>query len=45
MSCCDKPENQRLYAAATPTGKAAYCKKCGAAHPATKQEVEARHEG
>lgn len=40
MTCCDKPENQRLYAAETHSGQAIYCKKCGGAHPATRQEID-----
>lgn len=39
MSCCDDAKNERLYRAATPTGQAVYCVKCGRAHPATSQEV------
>lgn len=40
MSCCDTAKNQRLYPAHTPTGQACYCKKCGRAWPATKQDID-----
>lgn len=40
MTCCDAPKNQGLYLAATPTGYAVYCRKCGRAHPATRAEID-----
>lgn len=40
MICCDAAKNQRLYLAQTTTGQACYCKKCGRAWPATKQDID-----
>ena len=40
MSCCIKIDNQKLYAAETPSGYAVCCIKCGRAKVASREDVE-----